>query len=168
MADKKSALDRLAEQLDERDTQIEELEEKLYNIQHKYDQLHDGDEWAWRNIRNISETDNLGLPVPRLEIRYRKYDDYNVIADYGLVHRHLLGKIDFIPFGSTRIGGARSLEPEHLDLPFRDGGHILNDMWELKLPAYVVNGKKFKEIELTKDSAPNALLKKMKEAGQSL
>jgi len=158
--DKKSAVDRLADQLDEAETKIEELEAKIAAREYQ-------DDWEWRQIKKLSKEENLDLPVPRLEIRYRKYDDFNVIADYGLVHTHLLGDILFVPFGSTRIGGTRSREEGHLDLPFRDGAHIMNDMWELRLPAYVVNGKHSKQISLSDpDDLPNALRKRMDEASK--
>lgn len=148
--------------IEEQEEKIQELERELEEIEDKFNALKDGEDWAWRDIREISEEENLGLPLPRMELRYRRYDDFHVVGDYGLVIRHLLGQINFIPFGSTKIGGRIALLPDHLDTPFRDGGHLQNDAWELKLPAYVVNGKHFRKLDLHEDP-PNALLRKMGE-----
>ena len=150
-----NAADRLSDIISEKERRIDELEAQIENS--KYE-----DEWRWRQIRKLTLKENLGLPLPRLEMRYRKHGDYNVIADYGLVHKHLFGDIIFIPFSSTRIGGVSACKEDFLELPFRDGAHIQNEMWDLKLPGYVVNGTHYKEIS-NKDrrDIPSALLKKM-------
>lgn len=122
--------------------------------------------------RKLTESENLNLPIPRLEIRYRKpnkrelrhrgWMGVSVIADYSLVYDHLMGDVLAVSMGSTKIGGGHSEEPGYLELPFRDGAHVMNDMWTLKLPAFVINGSKFEEIKLTPESTPNGLFSKMR------
>lgn len=143
--------ERLNEQLSEAEEKIEELETQIENS--KYEE-----EWNWRHLRELSEEDNLGLPVPRLEIRHRKKGRYGTIVDYGLVHEHLLGHLEFVPFGSTRISGTLS----DFELPHRDGSHIKYDMYTLKLPGYVVSNGESKEITLNdRRDLPAALIRKM-------
>jgi hypothetical protein len=115
---------------------------------------------GWRIPRKLKPADNLGLPVPRLEIRYQPLNG-EVFALYSLVYRHLMGDILAVSLGGTVCGGARVTDPEYLELPFRDGAHIINDMWELRLPGFVVNGKKFKPIVFEPDAFPGGLVKKM-------
>lgn len=123
--------DQLCEAEDKISKLVRELEDKTYT-----------DQWGWRHIFQISEEDNLGLPIPRMEIRYR-VDGYNAYADYGLVIRHFGKHIDFIPFSSTRVGRDYA---EKLELPFRDGAHIVFDKGNLNIPAYVTYNNNFKEI----------------------
>ena len=99
------------------------------------------DDWIKGTILNEKENNNI--PVPRLEIRYFDYksNGYNLIAIYSLIYKHLLGDIINIPFGHTKIDSGRGTpvyEDGTLDMPFRDGAHIKNEMLQLNLPAYVI------------------------------
>jgi len=136
MSDCKTVEERLHDLLNEAESKIEKLEEKL-------DDRNYHDDWHWRQIRQLSEEENLDLPIPRMEIRYRK-DDYNAYADYGLVIRHMLKHIDFIPLSSTRVSKEYA---DSLSLPHRDGAHIIHDKGNLDLPAYVIYKDKFKEVD---------------------
>ena len=128
-------LERLNEQIGELEYAKMKLEEKIDDQKHLAD-------WHWRQIRQLTEEENLGLPIPRLEIRYRK-DAYNSYADYGLVTRHLMKHIDFTPMSSTRVSKDYA---DKLELPYRDGAHIVHDKENLNLPAYIVFEGKSKEI----------------------
>ena len=119
-----------------------EAEELIADLKRKLEDKEYTDQWSWRHIFQISEEDNLGLPIPRLEIRYR-LDEYNAYADYGLVIRHYSKHIDFIPLSSTRVSKEYAGK---LELPFRDGAHIIFDKENLKLPAYVTFEKNVREI----------------------
>jgi len=127
--------ERLNEQLCALEQENRILEEKLED--RKYH-----DDWHWRQIRQLSEAENLDLPIPRMEIRYR-IDKYNAYADYGLVIKHMLNHIDFIPISSTRVSKEYA---DKLNLPHRDGAHIIHDKENLALPAYIVYKDKFKEV----------------------
>lgn len=81
--------------------------------------------------------ENLGLPLPRLEIRWRGMGDYNMVADMGIVYTHFLGHIEFVPMSSTRVNGKRNRN--ELELPFRDSAHIWHDMEQMRIPGFVVN-----------------------------
>ena len=122
--------------------------------------------WVKWKPRKLRQEANQGLPVPRLEIRYRPYNDHEMVADYGLVYEHLLGETYFVTLGSTKIGGGRVMEEGHLDLPFRDGAHIVHDMWHLKLRGFVVNGRHIKEVQPTEDDYPGAMISKIKKIGR--
>jgi hypothetical protein len=169
----------LLDQLEARDAQIEELEEEKEELRNAFSILEErrdnGDEWSWRHIRRLEASEkewdledklltpkNYDLPVPRLEIRWRDSDDgYNQLVDYGLVMRHLLGHILFVPISSTRIGGggvpdAWSDEQKELHLlrtPFRDGCHMAHDAAALGLPCYVVSEttNTWRKVEVTED-----------------
>lgn len=150
-----SAADRLAKQLEEAEQKISELEEKIEASEYE-------EEWRWRHLFNLTPDENLDLPVPRLELRYAPMGKYNWEVKYGLVHERLMSEIEFVPFGSTKIGGSSRDDQERLELPFRSGADIYNDMYLLKIPGYVVNGKKFKQLDLTdRDALPNGLVAKM-------
>ena len=138
MSDTLTLEERLNEELGEAECKIRQLEEKIENKEYT-------DEWSWRHIRQLSEEENMDLPIPRMEIRYR-VDDYNAYADYGLVTRHFMKHIDFTPLSSTRMGIKSA---ESLNLPHREGAHIIHDKENLKLPGYVVYKDKFKEIPYT-------------------
>lgn len=130
---------KLEERLNE---QLIDAENKIYKLERKLEDSAHTDQWHWRHIFQISEEDNLGLPLPRMEIRYR-LDDHNAYADYGLVLRHFTNHIDFIPLSSTRVSKDYA---KKLELPYRDGAHIIFDKENLKLPAYIVYGKQAREI----------------------
>jgi hypothetical protein len=145
------ALDELDQLLDEKDAKIRELEDKIAKMEFK-------DEWHWRQLRVLSDEENLGLPIPRLEIRHRKTSKYTTFMDYGIVYRHLLGEITFVPLSCTKTSGHTDTDRELLRVPFRDGAHILSDMYELKLRGFVVEDDKFRELSLLDlDKLPTAL-----------
>lgn len=152
--DKSSIEERLNDELNEKENIIEKLEEELETIKYH-------DEWKWRHIRTLSKEENLGLPIPRLEIRYRTIDDYNLVADYALVYESLMGETTFCPLSATRCGTSfRYLED--LELPFRNGADIMNEMYILNLPGYRVANGKYKKIDLSDPSdLPSALRRKM-------
>lgn len=137
--------------LDRKDERIEELEAKLRMLEYE-------DEWRWRQIKQLSDEENMQLPLPRLEIRHRRPSQYTHFMDYGLVFRHLLGHIEFIPIGCTKTSGVSS----SLYLPHRDGAHIYNDMFELGLRGFLVDGSLCRELLLTDPDLPYAVEEKVK------
>lgn len=146
-----TALDELDQILDEKNEKIRTLEDKIERMEYR-------DEWHWRQFRTLSDDENLGLPIPRLEIRHRKVSPYTTFVDYGIVYRHLLGEIMFVPLSCTKTSGYT----EPLQTPFRDGAHILNDMFELNLRGFVVEGKEFKELSLLQlDNLPANLVERI-------
>lgn len=137
----------LTELLWQRDRTIEELQEKVEGLENTID----GDTWGWTIHGQLSDEENMGLPIPRLEMRWFPLDDrgYNWAALYRLVYRHFLGDTCFIPFGYTRRGGdtePMANYPE--DLPLRDGTHIKSDARQLNLPAFVIYKGTVHRIEL--------------------
>lgn len=97
--------------------------------------------------KKLKEHDNNGLPVPRLEIRYKDTADPEKLrAEYGLVYRHLCDHLVFATLGLTKIHGALHYYRDRLDLPFRDGAHIRHEMKTLNLRAFVVYGQHHREL----------------------
>lgn len=94
----------------------------------------------------ITEDENDGMPVPRLEIRWTKENPNGNwgrrVARYSLVYRHYLKNLVSIPLGMTTVTGPDE-KPTTSDMPFRDGVHIIHDKEQLGLPAYVVVGKHY-------------------------
>lgn len=126
---------RVETELKEKEKQIQELQQKLEK--YEYDV-------SW--TRHISEDDNYGLPVPRLEINWIK-TSYNWIARYDLIKRDYMGEYIKIPLGRTESCRQRSpICDGNIDLPIRDGIHIKYDAIWLDLPAYVRCGDEIKSI----------------------
>lgn len=161
MSEKLTALERLTEQLDAKDAELEELRSKLEEIE-------DRDAYQWTRHRRIPKGDDLpNLPVPRLQIRYIPLTDgagrsdwYSYSAVYELVYRHFLGRAEIghdddpdllaIPLSTTRInggGGRPPIREGRIDLPFRDGTHIVSDADHLKLPMFVICGDVVQPVE---------------------
>ena len=148
-------MEQLENALEEKDQRIAALIEKLERIEYH-------DEWSWLQIRKITAEENLGLPVPRLELRYRVISEYTHFVDYGLVYRHLLGDIEFVPIGCTKING----KVRQLDTPFRDGAHMFNDMLELNLRGFVINGSEYRELTFEDSEVPSSVLAKVKKKAE--
>ena len=87
----------------------------------------------------LDEEQSLGLPVPRLEIRWIRQSDVTATAHYGLVYRHLCDNLVWSSIGTTRVSGPENKDQDLTNAPYRDGSHILNEMLTLCLPAYVVD-----------------------------
>lgn len=117
---------------------------------------------TWRRHRKMKEADNMGLPVPRLEIRYHHMPGEGMGAHYSLVYEHFLGHLAQIPLGLTICGGTRTSEPGYVDLPFREGAHIISDMLELRLPGYLINGATVKSVTLEPGDLPGGVVTKLK------
>lgn len=138
-----NAADRLAELLNDKDRQIDELESKVVSLKNEIA----GSGSGWRAIREI--TDDPDLPVPRLEICYVPdatigWRDYTAV--YRIVVVHLLGNVLAIPLSSTRSASSNGTEPQ--GLPFRDGAHIVHDAGHLTLPAFrIMPGKEPERIK---------------------
>lgn len=142
MSEKLTAIERLEEQLNEKDARIEELEEQVRALEGRVDQADAG--WSLPEKLPAEQT----LPVPRLEMVWQKDGGdswYRRVAVYRLVYRHFLGHCMTLPLGRTTVeGGQADGEPiDHdgkISLPFRDGTHIHHDAAHLKLPAFAVLG----------------------------
>lgn len=151
-------LERLEEQLAEKDARIEELEGKL-----KVET--DRESYRWTHHRSVSRDENPDLPVPRLQLRYTERGDinswYSYTVTYELVYQHYLeglggGKdLVAVPLGSTVVNGngvgimgvgAPVRENGEISLPMRDGVHIISDSVQLNLPMFAVCGDVAKPI----------------------
>lgn len=137
-----TAIERLEAMLDEKDAEIESLQRKLNDAEERAARNH-----RWTAHIDSKEDPNPDLPIPRLEIRWRdipereRTDGYAVLIRYDLVIRHLLGDIVRIPIGGTRTDRRREIWQGKVDLPFRDGAHIMHDAAHLRLPAYAIDGE---------------------------
>lgn len=138
MADKLTIEERLNDKIYQLESKIEKLEEE------KEDAIYH-DRWRWRMITKLTEEENWNLPLPRLEIRWEYQDDYNSVASYALVMRHLTGTIERIPIGSTSRSGR--VEKADLSTPFRDGAHIRHGMRQTGLRGFVVNANQCRELQ---------------------
>lgn len=148
-----TVIEHLEGMLEEKDKTIAKLENKIEEFEYR-------DEWQWRQIRTLSEEENLDLPIPRLEIRHRTKSRYRTVIDYGLVYTHLVGEINFIPISSTKVSG--HVSRSEIYMPFRDGAHIYNDMFELNLRGFIIEGSRYKELSLAdSEELPQALRSRM-------
>lgn len=119
-----------------------EIREELDNLNKT---LEDGRE-TWSRHQPWNEN---GLPVPRLELHWKKDGEYDSRCWYLLVYKHLLHTeekpdIVAVPLGLTRSGGGSRNQQgfmfgEYVDTPFRDGAHAAHDSTQLKIPLYVTN-----------------------------
>ncbi len=138
-----NAIERLEKLLDEKDNEIETLSDKIQELED-----HSEYDWAWARHFKI-ETDEIGLPIPRLELRCEKLDDgwYNFEWLYGIVYRHFLGHGMFIPLGLTKVGGLGKppiYEDGTIMTPFREGAHFRHDAKHFGMPIYaIIEGKTY-------------------------
>lgn len=130
MSDEKmTAIERLEALLDEKDAEIRELESEKADRDY-------GERWGWMRQKKSDEAE--GLPVPRLEIRWRKLNDWERLAEYSLVYRFFLGEVIRIPISMTKQSGGPVVHGAMVETPFRDGAHIRHDMRQLNLPGYAI------------------------------
>lgn len=147
------AIERLEEQLNERDEKIEELEGKLAEAERAAEEDHT---WSKHVEYKAGEEPSPELPVPRLEMRWseeERNDSYELTARYSLVYRHLCKQIVFVPLGVTRTTGALAerINPNKtVDTPFRDGAHLRNEMAQLGLRAFGIVGDHVREYRICK------------------
>ncbi len=114
-----------------------------------------GEEWGWMRQAVSEETE--GLPVPRLEIRWTRENEWSWLAEYSLVYRFYLGEVIRQPFSVTLQRGGRGEPPIYegrVDVPRRDGFHIRHDMKQLNLPAFAVCEGKVTKLEPLDTPAP--------------
>jgi len=125
------AIERLEGILNDRDTRIEELEEKLREFENWR-------RYMWTNPQTFDSDPRPNLPLPRLEIECVNQSGnwYEKIWYYRLVRKHFLGDIVFTPLGETRSSGGGA--PAAGDIPFRDGAHIKHEARHFNMPAYSI------------------------------
>lgn len=121
----------------------------------------------YMSVQTITEEVNQNLPVPRLEIRAFKIKKglfgSEIISIYSMVRRNLMNEIQLSPIDYTKTTGPESLDD--LTMPWRMGSDMLNDAWELKLPAYFIKPKSTQSLDLKDPSLalPLGLQRKIKE-----
>jgi hypothetical protein len=132
-----------------RDTRIADLYQEVERLERQLDTSVLG----WSRHRPWKED---GLPVPRLELRWKLTAPGEAVALFVLVYRHFLDHVEAVPLGQTRCSGGGYRVGENrpadmpplfhagtyagmpgLDLPFRDGSHLKHNAKHLGLPAYI-------------------------------
>lgn len=151
---KMTVIERLEKLLNDKDIEIA----KLRRAAEKYAKDQDDDAWLWSKHSESPETE--GLLLPRLEIRWTPLGnsplasggEWNWLASYNLVYRHLLGHVIVVPISATRRGGGPGIPVRdgQVETPFRDGAHIRNEMLQLGLPGYAICGDVINRLELPK------------------
>lgn len=142
--------ERLEELLDQKDALISELESELEEKKRE----DDSERYLWARPRTLK--DAAGLPVPRLQIRYVSLSDdgYHGAWEYGMIYRHTLAHIVYIPLGyTTTQGNGHGVEPVGTPMytPFREGVHIVNDAKQLNLPAFVIRESRIVRVFLNEN-----------------
>lgn len=104
--------------------------------------------------KTIVESQQLGLPLPRLQLTWcpSKEED-TCLCFYDLLLP--VGKLDIRNLGESGCTLAEisvtktnhSIKDKGTTTPYRDGSHIAWDAYRLKLPAYVVNGRTYQQID---------------------
>jgi len=150
----KSIEDRLNDELEIKDGIIEELKDKIDNLEI----MTDIDKIWWMRHSVFDDCElSQEMEVPRLEMRlerdgvsFRNNDSwYSRIYTTGLVYRHfkdagINNKLLFIPLDKTTTKGGKSKSFKDIwadgdpELPFSDGSHIVANSITLNLPAYIV------------------------------
>lgn len=107
------------------------------------------------------------LPFPRLELRWSKVTEHSYLCKYRLVisppdkldirsndirkQRYGVHQIEADLGETTVTGGYGPWYGDKIDLPFRDGVHIVRDSKKLNLPMYVTFDGYACEILIDKD-----------------
>lgn len=130
-------IQRLERLLDERDKEVERLENRLQEWTEK-DEV-DPNWWRHKEIEKIDY-----LPVPRLQMELVENVEgrYEYKWVYGIVYRHFLGHHVLVPLGITFTSGNI---PSN-DLPFRDGAHLRADADHFNFPVFVLRGGTVKSL----------------------
>jgi hypothetical protein len=133
-----TAIERLTEQLDQKDAELEDLQGKLDEAEREVESVRDG----WMRHRK-QEIDDETLPLPRMEIDWRERDGWRDFEiEFRLVVKHLLGYLVLIPLGLTRSQSSSEEDPRRHGLanalPFRDGAHAPHDAALLGLPLFAI------------------------------
>lgn len=128
---------------EEQSATIEELQGKV----EEQERLLDIDDASMWRPRAWTED---GLPVPRIELRWKVTGHSEATALLVLVYRHVLTHIEGVVLGQTRCSGG-SYDRERLDgkppfhayhgdgleTPFRDGVHMTHNTKQLGLRAFI-------------------------------
>jgi hypothetical protein len=139
-AEKTRVEEHLAQMLDAKDEEIEKLKDELRAAHREL-------EWGPGWTRHVKVEDDGKLPIPRLEIVFRKEDYGAFIATYRLVKKHLDGTLYGVPLGETKMSGYGDRLPD--ETPWRDGCHMAFDAAHLGLPAFLCAlGQEPKPIDL--------------------
>jgi hypothetical protein len=138
---KMTAIERLEELLNEKDSEIDTLRDQIAELQ----QIEIDAAWRWARHTKINVDD---LPTPRLEIRLHYLNDFSYTWMYALVYKHFLGHSVHVPLGETQVSGSYRPGANPKDrMPFRDGVHIKYDMKHLGLRAFVIVDNQIEELE---------------------
>lgn len=135
------AEDLLAEQLEEKESEIEDLKNELERVRSS----------EWTAHTNLTpkffgiKKEELELTLPRIQVivkeQYREW-----VWIHGIVYQHFAKDYVFVPLDKTVVnpGNRDGSYPDLLkfeeyihDLPFRQGAHIIHDMLIFKLKAFI-------------------------------
>lgn len=141
----KTIEERLNEQLNEKDREIDKLEAQIEQLKRDVRSADSG--WTIHEKLDSEQT----LPVPRLEILilpngYKDNPWYERICKYRLIYKHFADDVLAIPIGETKVSGGDGRRPVYVggphdgkpEMPHRDGAHICHDMAALKLPGFLI------------------------------
>jgi hypothetical protein len=138
----KTEQQRMEELLALKDAEIERLSEELTKAEDRREK-----DWEWAEHLDFGDEHHPQLPIPRLEMEWRKDGDtwQHCTCLYRLIYRHLLGHVVGVPMGETSTQSSAEHSPAEelghrkgIRTPFRDGVHIAKDSEHLKLPAFVI------------------------------
>jgi hypothetical protein len=136
----KTAEERLAALLNDRDEEIRMLRDELAEREESLR----GARGGWSLPRKVDD-EHLVLPVPRLEFVWTPDPDWHrYVIEYRLVIEHLVDGLMIIPLGRTTVQGGSGQSPfDRTDdignnLPYRAGAHAHHDAAHLKLPLYAI------------------------------
>lgn len=136
---------RLEELLDKKDDEIRDLERRLKELENAYEFA----DWRLMVHTSLTEQENMGLPIPRLELRYGN-GTYGENCIYSLVYKHACGGIVRVPLSVTTWSGFHERPKMGINgkiyTPIRDGYHITQDYIQLNLPAFVIDGEEINQI----------------------
>lgn len=130
---------------------ITQLEEENEALQERVTIVEGFANYGWLLHKMMSPEENGDLPLPRLEMRFERKGDYGYAMTYGIVRKHYVDGIEFIPLSLTTTSGgadqdfaflkkailAGKREAINAKLPFRDGVHIKYDSMSLNMPIVI-------------------------------
>jgi len=137
----------------EKNNHIEDVETEVATLKKQLRESHDALMIARTNgpdalmIVRTNGPDDGVLPVPRLELVWECQDNdwHEFVVRYRLVYKHFLGETISVPLSYTRVGQHADntpwrsrYKPGKLELPMRDGCHIMHDAAQFGIPAYAV------------------------------
>ena len=89
------------------------------------------------------------LPVPRLQLKNTVQKNGNLKVEYSLIRKQVYGLEKNVLSKSVLVSD--SIVDGKVHRPWKSTAHMLQDIWDLKLPAFIIQNDQVEEIFIHKE-----------------